>query len=339
MQANTISNPNDPMLTPAPTDSIQCLKWAPNPAASLICGAGWDCKATVWEVTSQNTSAGRAQVTNPEPVLSVSWKHDHTNIFLGTGDNSVKLWDLSTNALQTIGSHTAPVKEVAWCEQIGHVISGSWDGTASFWDTRQANPTAQINLPGRVFGMSLQYPMLVAALSDKKIAVWNLQNLHTNPQPEISMDPTLKYQIRSVSLAPSGKHFVLGLLEGRCIVKSIKLENTIKIATDFAFKCHRDSQAHSVNALAFSPIHGTFATGGSDGNIVYWDMTQKQRVKAFQGLGAPVTAIDFKSDSSIVAYALGYDWHKGIEEAGKIQPRVCFRPAFEESKPKTKPSY
>ena len=339
MMANTISNPNDPVVSPAPTDSIQTLRWAPNPAVSLLCGGGWDCKAIVWEVTSQNTCVGRAQVTNPEPVMSVSWKNDHSGIFLGTGDNSVKLWDLANNALQTIGTHSAPVKEVAWCEQIGHVISGSWDGTVAFWDARQPNPAASINLPGRVFGMSLQYPILVAVLSDKKIAVWNLQNLHSNSQPEISMDPSLKFQIRSVALAPGAKNFVLGLLEGRCIVKSVKIENTIKVATEFAFKCHRDTLAHSINAVAFSPVHGTFATGGSDGNIVYWDMAQKQRVKALQTLGAPVTAIDFKSDSSIIAYALGYDWHKGIEEAGKYQPRVCFRPAFEESKPKTKSTY
>jgi cell cycle arrest protein BUB3 len=35
---------------------------------------------------------------------------------------------------------------------------------------------------------------------------------------------------------------------------------------------------YPVNAIAFHPIHGTFATGGSDGIVNVWDGANKKRL-------------------------------------------------------------
>ena len=47
-------------------------------------------------------------------------------------------------------------------------------------------------------------------------------------------------------------------------------------AAKYAFKCHRLSEGgrdvvYSVNAIAFQPQLGTFATGGGDGVVITWD--------------------------------------------------------------------
>ena len=126
-----------------------------------------------------------------------------------------------------------------------------------------------------------------------------------------------------------------GHIEGRCSVKRVILEPTVKIEHDFMFKCHRDSLSHSVNAVCFNPFHGiTFASGASDSSVIFWDKVAKQKVKTFTNLGGPVTAMDFKADGSLFAYATGYDWHKGVEGMGSAQPKIAFREALEDAKPK-----
>lgn len=337
IRSNTINKPNDPCVVQAPTDTVQCLKWAPSPQLSLICGTSWSGASSVWEINQQGASVLKASVTSPEPVLSASWKNDISSIFLGGCDNQVKLWDLQSNSVRQIGTHSAPVREVLWCEQISHAISGSWDSTVSFWDSRSPTPTSTVNVGGRVFGMSLRYPLLVAILSDKKHAVWNLQWLQQGRnQPDIMTDTNVKVQFKSVDCYNDGNGFSIGLIEGRCAMKKIN-QQTYKAENDFTFKCHRDNSSQSafaVNSIAFNSAHGTFATGGSDSVIIFWDRFAKQCLKTFTGLDGPVTAMDFKMDGSLFAYATGYDWAKGAEGAGGVQPKISYRVSSEDSKPK-----
>jgi mRNA export factor len=216
------------------------------------------------------------------------------------------------------------------------VISGGWDNSIKFWDTRQPNPTAAINLSGKVLGMSFSFPLLVAILSDRQMAVVNVNSVaQGNTNPTIVPDPSIKYQIRSVTTSADAKSVVMGMIEGRCIVKNVSLEPTVNVSQDFTFRCHRDTLAHSLNSVAYNPMYGSFATGGSDGQILLWDRQAKQRLKCYASLGGPVTAMDFKPDSTVLAYAVGYDWHKGHEHANSVQPKIALKRINDDAKPKT----
>ena len=280
----------------------------------------------------------KVQQSQQEPILSVSWKNDCSTIFTGGCDNLVKAWDLNSNNIRNIGTHQAPVREVLWCEQINHLITGSWDSSVSFWDGRSPNPTANIQLGSRVFAMSLRYPLLVAVLSDRKQAVWNLQWLQQgNNKPEIATDSNVKVQFKCIDCYNDGSGFAIGLIEGRCAMKKI-IPNTFKIENDFTFKCHRDNttqSAYSVNCIAFNAYHGTFATGGSDSSVIYWDRFAKQCLKTFTKLDGPVTAVDFKQDGSLFAYATGYDWARGLDGAGNVPVKISYRQCLDDSKPKS----
>lgn len=67
-----------------------------------------------------------------------------------------------------------------------------------------------------------------------------------------------------------------------------------------------------MNSIAFHP-YGTFATAGSDGVYCYWDKDAKQRLKLFARMPNSITASAFNANGSIYAYALSYDWSKGVE--------------------------
>jgi mRNA export factor len=81
---------------------------------------------------------------------------------------------------------------------------------------------------------------------------------------------------------------------------------------------------YAVNSIAFHQRHGTFATAGSDGTYVFWDKDSKHRLKASNRLGNAITAAAFNKDGNIYAYALGYDWSKGVEFWDKSKPNAIY---------------
>lgn len=85
-------------------------------------------------------------------------------------------------------------------------------------------------------------------------------------QPEQTRESSLKYQMRCIRCYPNGTGYALSSIEGRVAMEYF--DNSEQVQTKkYAFKCHRRSEAgrdvvFPVNAIAFHPIFGTFATGG-----------------------------------------------------------------------------
>ena len=85
--------------------------------------------------------------------------------------------------------------------------------------------------------------------------------------PEQERESSLKFQTRCVRCFPDGTGFAVGSVEGRVAMEYFD-QSEAGQARKYAFKCHRSSEGgvdtvHPVNSIAFSPVHGTFATGGA----------------------------------------------------------------------------
>lgn len=156
-------------------------------------------------------------------------------------------------------------------------------------------------------------------LANRHINVYN----PANPRQQLCnpIDPLLKYQSRCIALFPDETGFAIGSIEGRVAIHHFETHHYSK---NFAFKCHRNkSNIYAVNSISFNRQHGTFSTAGSDGTFNFWDKNNKQRLKQFNQLYLPITATCFNSDGTIFAYAISYDWSKGL--AGKpanAQPQI-----------------
>ena len=117
------------------------------------------------------------------------------------------------------------------------------------------------------------------------------------------------------------------------------------MTANFNFKCHRvdvndkagvknsqnkqsETRAYPVHGVSFNGKYNTLATCGGDGTLVFWDKDNRQRLKGFpehtSKVGYTTTTsikpfdnsiidIDFSPDSAFVAYAVAYDWSKGLE--------------------------
>jgi cell cycle arrest protein BUB3 len=104
-------------------------------------------------------------------------------------------------------------------------------------------------------------------------------------------------------------------------------------ARKYAFKCHRQAApdgdgdiVYPVNALAFHPVHGTFASGGGDGTAALWDAEAKRRLKQYQKFPNSVAALAFSSDGKYLAVGVCPGFETGQEDYnGAGQTSVLIR--------------
>ncbi|KAL9595184.1 MAG: hypothetical protein Q9179_005076, partial [Wetmoreana sp. 5 TL-2023] len=109
----------------------------------------------------------------------------------------------------------------------------------------------------------------------------------------ISLEPwqrresSLKFMTRAVACMPNDAGYASSSIEGRVAVEWFDPSSESQ-ARKYAFKCHRQANeqgidvVYPVNALAFHPVHGTFASGGGDGFVALWDGVAKRRIRQYQ---------------------------------------------------------
>jgi cell cycle arrest protein BUB3 len=84
----------------------------------------------------------------------------------------------------------------------------------------------------------------------------------------LDRESSLKYQTRCLAFIPDGSGIAVGSIEGRVGIEYLAELGRDATAKQFAFKCHRSgNMVYPVNAIAFHPVYGTFATGGGDGTV------------------------------------------------------------------------
>lgn len=107
----------------------------------------------------------------------------------------------------------------------------------------------------------------------------------------------------------------------------------------YAFKCHRKSEAgrdivYPVNAIAFHPIYGTFATGGCDGFVNIWDGNNKKRLFQYSKYPTSIAALSFSRDGRLLAVASSYTYEEGEKPH---EPDAIFVRSVNENEVKPKP--
>lgn len=331
-------------------DTVSCMKWGPN--SNYLAASSWDGKVRVWEIKENFGNIAGQMMTSidmGEPVLNISWNREGTMIFAGCSDNTVKAWDLQQGRTMTIGQHTQPVAQVHWCEMLNVLYSMSWDKTIAVWDGKQPNPVANTTLERKPHYMSISYPLMAVATSNRQIAVFDLDRLRTQSvfQPIHTTESMLKYNTKSIATYQTG--WVLGSIEGRCEVRTLSLANPVGTLADksnnYTFKAHRDRDIYAVNSIAFNPPYGTFATAGGDGKLFSWDKDAKVKLKGFPEARSisthsypgtvtlPIVECAYNTQGTILAVAFGYDWARGVAEyeeyANEIYVHVCTKDEVE----------
>lgn len=151
-------------------------------------------------------------------------------------------------------------------------------------------------------------------------------------KPWQQRESSLRFLTRAVACMPNDAGYATSSIEGRVAVEWFE-DTDESQARKFAFKCHRQPAAdgdgdivYPVNALAFHPVHGTFASGGGDGTVALWDAVAKRRLKQYQKFPNSVAALAFSSDGKYLAIGVCPGFETGQDDySGEGQTAILIR--------------
>lgn len=312
-------------LAEPPADGVTALRFAADGASLLA--SSWDASVRLYDA---RTNQLRTKLKAPCPVLDCDFADEGgARAASGGLDGAVRLHGLAGDAeAVALGVHGGAVKCVRRAQLHGGsvLVSGSWDKTVKLWDARAASACVGTHAqPDKVLslcagaasggGGASGAPTVIVATHGRHVL---LVDLRKPSEPVQRRESSLKSQTRVVATMPSGEGFALGSVEGRVAVEYVDPSEASQ-ARKFAFKCHRAmvdgaDVAYPVNAIAFHPVHGTFATGGADGLVYVWDPEKKKRVSSLKPYPTGVAALAFSPAGDRLAVAASYGYERGDAE-------------------------
>ncbi|MEH2293304.1 serine/threonine-protein kinase [Nostoc sp.] len=195
-------------------------------------------------------------------VSSLAISPNGQTLVSGSGDRSIKIWNLQTGGLKTtLSLHTDAVTSVAISPDGKTLISGSKDGTIKIWNLD--NGSLKNTLTGHKdvvnsVAINPDGETLVSGSADKTIKIWNLQTG--------KLKNTLTGHTKSVwrvAFSPDGKTLVSG-----------SYDNTIKIwnLQPPSLKATLTGHTDLVYSLAITPDGKTLVSGSADKTIKIWNL-------------------------------------------------------------------
>src|SRR5215831_11753373 len=99
---------------------------------SLLIAVSSVCNAQKPELVVQTGHSGL--------VAAVAFSTDGKTLASGSGDNTIKLWDVTSgNELRTLKGHSDLITSEAFSADGKTLASGSWDRTIKLWDVTSGN--------------------------------------------------------------------------------------------------------------------------------------------------------------------------------------------------------
>uniref|UniRef100_A0A158P8T5 WD_REPEATS_REGION domain-containing protein n=1 Tax=Angiostrongylus cantonensis TaxID=6313 RepID=A0A158P8T5_ANGCA len=308
-QPHIIAAPNEHKI-PFPVHvSLSKVQFCREYGSRLLAASGWDGTVHIYTLGNNGHSEEKRYYYHGKPVLAFTFAGG-SRIASGGLDQVVKLVDIETGRELNMGAHSNGIRCMEYNPQSAIVVSGGWDSTVKLWDARSSaagGPLQTVGTGDRVYAMDVLGDKIVVGTRDRKIHLLDMRNLST---PEQVRDSPLKYQTRCAAFFPSGDAFVVSSIEGRVAIEYVD-PSPEEQKKKYAFKCHRSKEdgvecIYPVNALAFHPLNGTFATGGSDSMVNLWDPFNRKRLVQLHRFQTTIVSLSFNFDGSQLAIASSF---------------------------------
>jgi cell cycle arrest protein BUB3 len=148
-------------------------------------------------------------------------------------------------------------------------------------------------------------------------------------EPWQRRESSLKFMTRAVACMPNDAGYASTSIEGRVAVEWFDPSPESQ-DRKYAFKCHRQQVegvdvVYPVNALAFHPVFGTFASGGGDGVVALWDGVAKRRIRQYQKYPASVAALAFSANGKYLAIGVSPGFEDGKDDVPEGTVKVFIR--------------
>eukprot|EP01094_Clydonella_sp_ATCC50884_P022615 TRINITY_DN523_c2_g1_i1.p1 TRINITY_DN523_c2_g1~~TRINITY_DN523_c2_g1_i1.p1 ORF type:complete len:362 (+),score=82.25 TRINITY_DN523_c2_g1_i1:95-1087(+) len=309
------------ILTSPPADGITNLCYSGN---YHLLASSWDGSVRLYNTTESDASEHLVgEYAHKAAVLDCTFV-DRFKAASGGLSRHIKLYDFNTNTEEAVGTHDDAVRCLNFAPEQNALLSAGWDAKLKMWDLR-SRVAQTFDLPGKAYTMDCRGDRLVVGTADRHVWIYDVRDLSEPLQKRTS---TLKFQTRVVRVFTDVSGYTLGSIEGRVSVEYFDLAEDVQ-AKKYAFKCHRAKEngqdiVYPVNAIAFHPTFGTFATGGCDRTVNVWDGKFKKRIHQSKGFPTSIASLAFNADGSQLAIASSYTFEEGekTKEPDQIYVRL-----------------
>jgi WD40 repeat protein len=229
---------------------------------SHAASVGFDHELKYWDTTS-GTLIRSFHFGGSLPLQAVAFHPNNQWIAVGGVDGSVRLLNIETGSEVHAGSrHDGPVRSIVATPDGDWLISSSDDNTIRVWDVTGGGEMARFVSHTRpVFSLDLSSDgkLLLSASHDKLVMLWNLTSPYVRSLSDVSNT------VRSVAISPGGHLAVSGDEAGMILVRETETGRTLATIP-----------AHTgpVLSLAMHESGSLLASGGADGKVHLWDLTQ-----------------------------------------------------------------
>lgn len=224
-------------------------------------------------------------------VYSVAYSPINSSLIASAGGNhSIKIWDLDEDTVTTLGNHSEIVNSIAFSPDGRFLVSGSDDSTMKLWDVvskRQistlTHATDRYRAQIKEVTFSPDGQKIISA--GLHVKIWDIHTLR-----EIM---TIRHSdwILEVTLSSDGRYLAMGDANGQITIRNLQTQKTI---AQF-----RGDEDH-ISALQFSPDDQILASGGYNGSVKLWKMSNWELIGTLSTSGT-VTGLSFSPDGSILA--------------------------------------
>ena len=219
---------------------------------------------------------------------------DSSQFASGSGDHTVKLWNLRDGILKTFSGHTDKVNAVAFSPDGATLVSGSDDNTFKLWNIPEQQHVATLeHIPSDGGGASIVTSVafspdgntLVTA-GYQSVKFWNVSDW--------TETATLQHDnwVWTVAFSRDGRYLATDDGEGTT-VKVWDIQRKQIAAT-------LEGHTSDINFVKFSPDRRTLASTSWGGEIKLWSVSNWEPLGT---LHAKVAAIDFSPDGKVLVSA------------------------------------
>lgn len=271
-------------------------------------------------------------------VVCVAYFPDGRRIVSGSGDRSIRIWDVdSGQCLHILEGHTEGVWQLAVSQDGRFIASAAHDGLVRVWDGE--NGTFLRTLHGQSgYAMSVAFSSdgshIVGGTSNYCVGIWEtesgecLQALEAKRQGSsffgealaLANDGKIASSVDIKSIIVWGENFVELLLKGHtgqicCMdfspdsrqLVSGAYENAARVWDLESGNCLFVLEGHSkhVRSVCYSPDGCHILSGSEDNSLRLWDAKTGICLHVFQGLSDSVSSAAFSPDGSRIVVGSG----------------------------------
>lgn len=154
-------------------------------------------------------------------------------------DNKVKKFDFQSENEVTVGYHADPIKSVEYIPDVNIVATGGWDKFLKLWDPRVADSGRSMPVGSHILDDKV---CSMSVCGDKLIiglANRRISIWDLRNMSHEERDILLKYQIRCVQAFADNQGFAVSSIEGRVLVDYLDMSPEVQ-KQKYVFKCHRN---------------------------------------------------------------------------------------------------